>query len=103
MQQCMRSSMYAVAVFTHGVTASCVQDAQLYAFKGLAGKLGPVGVHASMLGIIAGVAVCVLCSSSGDLFIPEGGQVPTAAGLQPASPLARLPEGGRSLLQVGAM
>lgn len=77
------------------------QGTQLYAFKGLAGKLGPVGVHASMLGIIAGVAVCVLCSSTGDLVIPEGGRVPTAAGLQPASPLARLPDGGRTVLQVG--
>lgn len=79
---------------------SHTQGPQLYAFKGLAGKLGPVGVHASMLGIIAGVAVCVLCSSTGELLIPEGGSAPTAAGLKPASPLARLPEGGRSVLQV---
>lgn len=32
-----------------------LEKGSLYAFKGLAGKLGPIGVHASMLAIMAGV------------------------------------------------
>ncbi len=76
------------------------QNTQLYAFKGLAGKLGPVGVHASMLAIIAGVAVCCLCSSKGELLIPTGGQALTSSGLTPITPLAGLPAGARSVLQV---
>ena len=31
-----------------------MRQEQLYAFKGLAGKYGPLGVHASMLAIMAG-------------------------------------------------
>ena len=31
-----------------------VRDTSLYAFKGLAGKYGPLGVHASMLAVMAG-------------------------------------------------
>lgn len=34
-----------------------VKDGQLYGFKGLAGKLGPIGVHASMLLCMAGFAM----------------------------------------------
>lgn len=32
------------------------KDGRLYGFKGLAGKLGPIGVHASMLLCMAGFA-----------------------------------------------
>ncbi len=36
----------------------------LYAFKGLAGRLGPIGVHASMLAVMAGaLAVRLLCAA----------------------------------------
>lgn len=34
-----------------------LKDGQLYGFKGLAGKLGPIGVHASMLLCMLGFAV----------------------------------------------
>lgn len=34
-----------------------LKDGQLYGFKGLAGKLGPIGVHASMLLCMVGFAV----------------------------------------------
>lgn len=34
-----------------------LKDGQLYGFKGLAGKLGPIGVHASMLLCMAGFAL----------------------------------------------
>ena len=36
-----------------------VKQGSLYAFKGLAGKLGPLGVHASMLAIMAGAGLSV--------------------------------------------
>ena len=35
---------------------ACNQYCRLYAFKGLAGRLGPIGVLTSMLAIMAGVA-----------------------------------------------
>lgn len=31
-----------------------LQDGQLYAFKGLAGRLGPIGVHIALLMCLAG-------------------------------------------------
>ncbi len=33
-----------------------LRDGSLYAFKGLAGKLGPIGVHAAMLLVMAGAS-----------------------------------------------
>ncbi len=42
-----------------------LRDGGLYAFKGLAGKLGPIGVHAAMLLIMAGAlaAQCFMSAS----------------------------------------
>ena len=37
-----------------------LQQGSLYAFKGLAGKLAPIGVHLSLLAIIAGRAILSL-------------------------------------------
>ena len=45
----------------------------LYAFKGLAGRLGPIGVHASMLAIMAGVAIGGLGGFRGSVMVPQGG------------------------------
>lgn len=45
----------------------------LYAFKGLAGRLGPIGVHASMLAIMAGVAIGGLGGFKGSVMVPQGG------------------------------
>jgi cytochrome c biogenesis protein len=33
-----------------------MQDGQLYAFKGLAGRLGPIGVHVALLMCLFGTA-----------------------------------------------
>ena len=49
------------------------QGPSLYAFKGLAGRLGPIGVHASMLAIMAGVAVGGLGGYKGSVMVPTGG------------------------------
>jgi cytochrome c biogenesis protein len=36
-----------------------LQDGQLYAFKGLAGRLGPIGVHIALLMCLAGGEACL--------------------------------------------
>lgn len=65
----------------------------LYAFKGLAGRLGPIGVHASMLAIMAGVAWGGLSGWKGSAMVPQGAEFLMADALRGASPLARLPGG----------
>lgn len=77
-----------------------IRDGALYAFKGLAGKLGPIGVHASMLAAMAGIVFGILGGYSGSAMIPEGGEVLVSTILTPASPLARLPKGGNAILKV---
>lgn len=76
------------------------KDTELYAFKGLAGKLGPIGVHASMVLAMLGIAVGAVGGLKGSLFMPEGSQALVAAALVPASPLAALPGGAKNVLQV---
>lgn len=44
-----------------------LKEGSLYAFKGLAGKLGPIGVHAAMLLIMAGALRA--CASSHLAFL----------------------------------
>jgi cytochrome c biogenesis protein len=70
----------------------------LYAFKGLAGKLGPIAVHASLLLTLAGTAVGALGGCRGQALAPVGTAFPPAAVLAPASPLARPPPGARGTL-----
>jgi cytochrome c biogenesis protein len=36
-----------------------LQDGQLYAFKGLAGRLGPIGVHIALLMCLAGEVLLI--------------------------------------------
>ena len=77
-----------------------LRDGSLYAFKGLAGKLGPIGVHASMLLIMAGVALGSVGGYKGSMMIPQGGDQLVAEALQPASSLARLPAGASAVVHV---
>ena len=77
-----------------------MQNGALYAFKGLAGKLGPIGVHASMLAVMAGVVVGALGGFTGTAMVPEGGDLLIADALRGASPLAPLPAGGSGVLHV---
>ncbi|KAL6774186.1 CCS1 [Auxenochlorella protothecoides x Auxenochlorella symbiontica] len=60
----------------------------LYAFKGLAGKLGPIGVHASMLAVLAGVSLGAVGRWEGVVMMPEGAASPVRELLHPASPFA---------------
>ena len=68
-------------------------DGAMYAFKGLAGRLGPIGVHASMLGILAGVAWGGVAGYKGSIMAPQGGEFITASALRPASSFAQPPQG----------
>ena len=57
-----------------------VRDTSLYAFKGLAGKYGPLGVHASMLAVMAGMPCLgilhgVCCSPSPAWLAASQGQM----------------------------
>jgi cytochrome c biogenesis protein len=77
-----------------------VQDGALYGFKGLGGKLGPIGVHASMLAVMAGIVVGSVGGFSGSVMIPEGGDSLVASSLRPFSPIAQLPAGGEAVIKV---
>ena len=59
--------------YTHMKTRTqvFVQGPSLYAFKGLAGKVGPIGVHAAMLFILAGAAYSGVGGYKGSAMIPE--------------------------------
>ncbi|KAL4427842.1 hypothetical protein ABPG75_001931 [Micractinium tetrahymenae] len=76
-----------------------LKDGQLYGFKGLAGKLGPIGVHASMLLCMLGFAAGALGGFSGSTMIPEGGDVVVASALRSASPLAWYPSGAEAVMR----
>lgn len=76
------------------------QGPSLYAFKGLAGRLGPIGVHASMLAIMAGVAIGGLGGFKGSVMVPTGGDFLVAQALTPNSPVGSLPKGAKQVLHV---
>lgn len=50
-----------------------LQGGSMYAFKGLVGRLAPIGVHISMLLIMLGVAVGSLGGLTGTAMVPESG------------------------------
>lgn len=76
-----------------------VKDGQLYGFKGLAGKLGPIGVHASMLLCMLGFATGALGGWTGTIMVPEGGDIVVASALRSASPLGIYPAGADAVLR----
>jgi len=70
-----------------------LRDGSLYAFKGLAGKMGPIGVHASMLLALAGICAGLLGGFKGSAMVPEGGDLLLAQALEANSPVAQYPSG----------
>jgi len=62
----------------------------LYAFKGLAGKFAPIGVHISMVLVVLGASISSTCGWHGTLMIDEGSEMPVREALAPNSLLARL-------------
>lgn len=57
-------------LFRAGLQVFC-KDSSLYAFKGLSGRLGPIGVHASMLLILFGTAYSGFGGYHGSVMAPE--------------------------------
>lgn len=48
-----------------------MKDASLYAYKGLAGRIAPIGVHISILLALAGMTWGILGGFKGDVMVPE--------------------------------
>eukprot|EP00775_Hariotina_reticulata_P001288 gene1288-1629_t len=77
-----------------------LQNGQLYAFKGLAGRLGPIGVHVALLMCIAGTAYSGFGGWKGSVMCPEGQEFVVGQAINPASALATVPQGAETVLQV---
>lgn len=77
-----------------------VKDAGLYAFKGLAGRLGPIGVHAALLLVLAGTAYSGFGGFKGSVMCPEGQDFRIGDFMTPTSVLSRLPSAARSTIHV---
>lgn len=73
---------------------------ELYAFKGLAGRLGPIGVHAAMILTLLGTAYSGFGGWKGSAMVPEGQEFLVAAAISPASGISWLPPGARAVLRV---
>lgn len=50
-----------------------LKDKSLYAFKGLAGRFAPIGVHAALLLILVGTSYSGLGGFKGTVMCPEVG------------------------------
>ncbi|GFR47507.1 hypothetical protein Agub_g9236 [Astrephomene gubernaculifera] len=72
----------------------------LYAFKGLAGKLGPIGVHAALLLCLLGTSWSGFGSLKGAVMCPEGQDFQVSSFLHPGSPLATMPEAASNVMHV---
>jgi hypothetical protein len=84
------------------VFQNCLQDGQLYAFKGLSGRLGPIGVHIALLMCLFGTGYSGFGGWKGTALCPEGGEFVVANALYPASSISTLPKGSKAVMQVGA-
>eukprot|EP01024_Parvocaulis_polyphysoides_P042285 TRINITY_DN3869_c1_g4_i3.p1 TRINITY_DN3869_c1_g4~~TRINITY_DN3869_c1_g4_i3.p1 ORF type:complete len:519 (-),score=67.48 TRINITY_DN3869_c1_g4_i3:817-2373(-) len=72
----------------------------IYGFKGLAAKAAPIGVHASMILILIGVAIGAAGGYKGTVNVPIGGEFVIAQAISPSSFLARYPEGAKAVLEL---
>ncbi|KAG2443724.1 hypothetical protein HXX76_002070 [Chlamydomonas incerta] len=77
-----------------------VKDGSLYGFKGLAGKLGPIGVHAALLLCLFGTAWSGFGTLKGNVMCPEGQDFQVASFLQPSSPIANMPASASNVIHV---
>jgi len=75
---------------------------RLYAFKGLIGKMAPLGVHAALLLSMLGFLGSALGGTSGNAMVPEGGSFVIGDALKPVSFLARKPSSSADRIQVDA-
>lgn len=77
-----------------------VKDDHMYAFKGLAGKLAPIGVHASMICTMLGIVWGIVGGFGGTAMVQEGDALPFSSLLRPSTMLAIPPKGSSSFLKV---
>ena len=72
----------------------------LYAFKGLAGRLGPIGVHAALLAVLVGSADSALAGWVGSAMCPQGQEFRLGDAIAPSGPLALVPAVADARLRV---
>ena len=65
---------------------------KMYAFKGLVGRLAPIGVHAALLLTLGGAAYSGLGGLGGSVMVPEGTSFDIGAGLRRGAPFAPIPK-----------
>jgi cytochrome c biogenesis protein len=80
-----------------------LKDGALYGFKGIAGRLAPIGVHVSLVLVLFGAAYGALAGLDGTAMLAEGDQILVGAKLKGGLvglPGLSLPEGARKVLPV---
>eukprot|EP00803_Ostreobium_quekettii_P004859 evm.model.scf_1030EXC.1 EVM.evm.TU.scf_1030EXC.1 scf_1030EXC:4162-9143(-) len=78
----------------------CLKDSSLYAFKGLAGRFAPIGVHIAMLLIMGGVIYGAFGGFKGTAMVPQGRDFVMADALVPNSFFSTLPDAAKNTLRV---
>ncbi|GMH32771.1 hypothetical protein BSKO_00605 [Bryopsis sp. KO-2023] len=77
-----------------------IKEDGLYAFKGLAGRIAPIGVHASMLLALAGMVWGIFGGFKGTAMVPEGQEFTIERAWRPNSPVAIAPASGKNIVHV---
>lgn len=77
-----------------------VKGKKMYAFKGLIGRLAPIGVHAALLFTLAGSAYSGLGGMSGSMMVPDGSSFEIGTGLTRGSLFSSMPWIATSSVQV---
>lgn len=78
-----------------------LRDGALYGFKGLAGRLAPIGVHVSLLAIMAGAAVGAVAGLDGIVMVPQGTSFLVADVMRGSLPVGfPLPDGAGEVITV---
>ena len=77
-----------------------VKGRTMYAFKGLIGRLAPIGVHAALLFTLGGAAYSGLGGLSGSIMVPDGSSFEISSGLTRGSLLSSMPSVAKSSVQV---
>ena len=77
-----------------------IKGKKMYAFKGLIGRLAPIGVHAALLFTLGGAAYSGLGGLSGSVMVPDGSSFDIASGLSRGSLLSSMPSVAKSTVQV---
>ena len=72
----------------------------MYAFKGLIGRLAPIGVHAGLLLTLGGAAYSGLGGLGGSVMVPEGSSFEIGQGLRRGAPFAPTPAAARDKVLV---